>query len=334
MKWLFASVATLALVALAVVVSTEAEGIVISGFFVDDDGTTFEEDIDAIADEDITRGCNPPTNDRFCPNDNVTRGQMAAFLRRALDLPTVDNDFFDDDNGSTFEEDINALAAARITRGCNPPANSRFCPDDSVDRGQMAAFLRRANELPAVDTDHFIDDDTSTFEEDIDAIADDDTTRGCNPPTNDRFCPNDDVTRGQMAAFIRRALGLPFAVLTIPVGDHRAMSCTKDGQRCSLTVDLSANRNYRIQEGLFQANPASSSEQTQFDSSDTRFTLSLDGSAVSLNEISPVSGKGVTNRYWRRDITFSSGTHTLVGQWHWNGALIQTTTLAIRARSS
>ncbi len=32
----------------------------------------------------ITKGCNPPVNDQFCPNSNVTRGQMAAFLHRAL----------------------------------------------------------------------------------------------------------------------------------------------------------------------------------------------------------------------------------------------------------
>ncbi|MDH5294435.1 MAG: hypothetical protein OEW91_12190, partial [Acidimicrobiia bacterium] len=31
-------------------------------------------------------GCNPPTNDLFCPDDFVTREQMAAFLHRALDL--------------------------------------------------------------------------------------------------------------------------------------------------------------------------------------------------------------------------------------------------------
>ena len=36
-----------------------------------------------LAQAGITRGCNPPTNDRFCPTDFVTRGQMAAFLRRA-----------------------------------------------------------------------------------------------------------------------------------------------------------------------------------------------------------------------------------------------------------
>ena len=52
--------------------------------FVDDDDSIFEADIDKLATAGVTKGCNPPTNDRFCPTDNVTRGQMAAFLRRAL----------------------------------------------------------------------------------------------------------------------------------------------------------------------------------------------------------------------------------------------------------
>ncbi len=42
----------------------------------------FHGDISWLADNDVTRGCNPPVNDRFCPDDNVTRGQMAAFMRR------------------------------------------------------------------------------------------------------------------------------------------------------------------------------------------------------------------------------------------------------------
>ena len=41
-----------------------------------------------LASEGITRGCNPPSNDRFCPNYHVTRGQMAAFLHRAFGYPT------------------------------------------------------------------------------------------------------------------------------------------------------------------------------------------------------------------------------------------------------
>ena len=73
---------------------------------------------------------------------------MAAFLVRALGLPDGESIDFIDDDWSVFESDIEALAAAGITRGCNPPDNDRFCPNDPVTRGQMAAFLHRALTLP------------------------------------------------------------------------------------------------------------------------------------------------------------------------------------------
>ena len=43
-----------------------------------------------------------------------------------------------------YQGDIAAIAAAGITKGCNPPAGDRFCPDAPVTRGQVAAFLVRA----------------------------------------------------------------------------------------------------------------------------------------------------------------------------------------------
>jgi len=52
------------------------------GTFTDDDTSMFEADIEWLAATGVTRGCNPPTNDNFCPNSTVTRGQMAAFMRR------------------------------------------------------------------------------------------------------------------------------------------------------------------------------------------------------------------------------------------------------------
>ena len=52
--------------------------------YTDDDDSVFEGDIDRLGTAGVTRGCNPPQNDRFCPKANVTRGQMAAFLHRAL----------------------------------------------------------------------------------------------------------------------------------------------------------------------------------------------------------------------------------------------------------
>ena len=178
------------------------------GTFIDDDDSVFVVDIEWLAAEGITKGCNPPVNDRFCPDDFVTRGQMAAFLTRALALTDRLDSPFTDDDTSIFEADIERLAAAGITKGCNPPTNDRYCPDDFVTRGQMAAFLVRA--LGYTDNgagDLFIDDDGSVFEADIDRLGTAGVTRGCNPPTNDRFCPDGLVTRGQMAAFLHRALG-------------------------------------------------------------------------------------------------------------------------------
>ena len=70
---------------------------------------------------------------------------MAAFLVRALGYTDPgDGDLFIDDDESIFEADIDRLATAGVTKGCNPPVNDRFCPKGYVTRGQMAAFLHRA----------------------------------------------------------------------------------------------------------------------------------------------------------------------------------------------
>ena len=175
-----------------------------SGFFDVPDSHVFSPDVAWLADEGITGGCNPPWSDFFCPDDVVTRGQMAAFLVRALGYSGGGFEFSDDD-GSVFESDIEALAAAGVTRGCDPPVNDRFCPDDPVTRGQMAAFLVRALGLSDGGGVGFVDTVGSVFESDIEALAAG-ITAGCDPPVNDRFCPDDVVTRGQMAAFLHRAL--------------------------------------------------------------------------------------------------------------------------------
>jgi len=114
----------------------------------DIEGSVFVNNILWLAEEGVTRGCTQDGTS-FCPNDNVTRGQMAAFLVRFLKLtdPGLGDLFIDDDN-SIFEGDIDRLATAGITRGCNPgQGNTRFCPNDFVTRGQMAAFLQRASDL-------------------------------------------------------------------------------------------------------------------------------------------------------------------------------------------
>ena len=159
-----------------------------------------------IAEAGVTKGCNPPANDRFCPNRAVTRAQMASFLARALRLPAPSRDYFTDDDGTTHEDNVNRLAEAGVTKGCNPPANDRFCPNRVVTRAQMASFLARALRLPAPSRDYFTDDDGTTHEDNVNRLAEAGVTKGCNPPANDRFCPDRVVTRAQMASFLARAL--------------------------------------------------------------------------------------------------------------------------------
>jgi len=172
------------------------------------DDHVFAAAIEWLALEGITEGCNPPANTMFCPDDSVTRGQMAAFLVRAQGYSAIAQDFFVDDEGSVFENAINRLRTAGVTEGCNPPQNDRFCPDRSVTRGEMAAFLVRAfGYTDSGAGNYFVDDNGHIFENAIDKLRVAGVTLGCNPPTNDRYCPNDDVTRGEMAAFLKRAIG-------------------------------------------------------------------------------------------------------------------------------
>jgi hypothetical protein len=158
----------------------------------------FEEDIVWAFGEGVTLGC---SSERYCPIRDVTRGQLAAFIGRVLELPPTEEDFFFDDDTSPFEDDINRLAAAGIVSGCGP---DRYCPTAAVTREQAATFLANALELPGPATDHFTDDEASVHEGDINRLADAGIAHGCGATT---YCPTRHVSRGEMAALLHRAFG-------------------------------------------------------------------------------------------------------------------------------
>ena len=187
-----------ATVALAMsTISVLAPSLAQASHFTDIDTSPFKNDIEWLEKTGITTGCSPS---QFCPMGTVTRGQMAAFLDRALDLDPTNEDFFTDDESSMFEANINRLAAANITKGCT---QTTFCPDATITREQMAAFLDRALDLDSTDQDFFTDDSSSMFEASINRMAAAGITTGCGA---NKFCPLVVVSREQMAAFLHRAL--------------------------------------------------------------------------------------------------------------------------------
>src|SRR5262249_43316529 len=94
----------------------------------------------------ITSGC---SETRYCPDDTVTRGQMAVFLIRGrlgvaagTAFPYPGTPFFTDVPANhpyfAFIQEMRQLAT---TSGCTA---TQYCPEDSTTRGQMAVFLIRA----------------------------------------------------------------------------------------------------------------------------------------------------------------------------------------------
>jgi hypothetical protein len=205
------------------------------GTFVDDDQSVHQADIEAIAAADITFGCNPPANDRYCPTQPVTRAEMATFLARALGLGEAAVEPFSDIAGNVHESAINSIAAAGITMGCNPPANDQYCPDNYITRAQMASMLKRALNLPAAGNGPFTDLADSVHTGDINAIAAAGITKGCNPPDDDQYCPDDLVTREQMASLLTRALGLE-PIVPPPAPFHLISSFTTHHNCCETRV--------------------------------------------------------------------------------------------------
>ena len=176
------------------------------GQFWDDEGSVHEANIDIMYNQGITRGCNPPENDKFCPTRQITRGEIAAFLRRLLNLDAVGTDYFADDAESIFQDDINALTEEGIAFGCT---ETDYCPDAPLRRDEMAELLVRTFGYDNPDgTDFFVDDGSSLFQVSINKLANHDITKGCNPPDNTNFCPDRTLDRAEMATFIARALEL------------------------------------------------------------------------------------------------------------------------------
>ncbi len=100
--------------------------------------------------DQITGGCSADPL-LYCPDQAVTRAQMAVFLLRATHPAScvysqAAGNVFTDVPASYWAAGwIEQFARERITSGCG---NGQYCPDSPVERNQMAAFLVRSFRLP------------------------------------------------------------------------------------------------------------------------------------------------------------------------------------------
>jgi hypothetical protein len=186
---------------------------------------TFYEAANLMYEFGVTTGCvqsTDPLSRQYCPDDNVTRQEMAAFIVRAVTgttNPAIYNTtpYFNDVTAANnnFFPHIQKMMELGITTGCsqNPPL---FCPTDTIPRWEMAIFMIRARlmlqgaSFTTSQTPYFADVPTNVEGNGqpfpfIQRAYEEHVTNGCgtNPLV---YCPDELVTRGQMASFIMRAL--------------------------------------------------------------------------------------------------------------------------------
>ncbi|MBK9206872.1 MAG: S-layer homology domain-containing protein [Anaerolineales bacterium] len=170
--------------------------------------------IESLKNANITGGC-LTTPLSYCPEDSVTRAQMAVFLLKGIHgstyIPPVvgsDTGFADVAADHWAAAWIKQLAAEGITSGCGA---GNYCPENSVTRAQMAIFLLNAKYgsayEPPAPTGVFTDVPIGYWADQwIEQLAFEGITSGCGSGI---YCPEADVTRAQMAVFLVKTFGLP-----------------------------------------------------------------------------------------------------------------------------
>ena len=165
----------------------------------------------------ITNGCSlDPLS--YCPERAVTRAEMAVFIERGIQgadyiPPTGTGAVFVDVPLSYWANNwIEQFYADGITDGCLSLPLS-YCPDDPVTRAQMAIFLLRAEHgasyTPPAAVGIFGDVPASHWAAGwIEQLYAEGITEGCSGSPL-LYCPDDPVTRAQMAKFLVLTFNLP-----------------------------------------------------------------------------------------------------------------------------
>ena len=202
----------------------------------------FYQKVETVFHNAITVGC---TTTSYCPDDLVQRDQMAIFIARGIakggaNVPssgTWNGNAYNCTSGgvSLFSDvaptaiackSVHYIAVKNVTSGCSTGV---YCPAQNVTRAQMAIFMAKAIVAPAGGTAvpetytdpvtfnsyscnpsspnlHFTDVAISdSYCRHVHYLWARNAVAGC---SFNQYCPNGNVTRGEMAKFLGNAFGL------------------------------------------------------------------------------------------------------------------------------
>ncbi len=145
----------------------------------------------------------------FCPDQPAPRWAAAVWLVRVLegmDPPSYGASSFVDVSASWWwSPHVERLVETGVLKGCQQTPEPLFCPHETLSRAQIATLLTRALDLPKAPPAGFIDTEGNYHQSAIDSLAGTGITRGCSAQPA-RYCPNQPVTRAQLASFLTRTI--------------------------------------------------------------------------------------------------------------------------------
>lgn len=162
-----------------------------------------KENIEFLASRYVVKGY---SEEKFGPNQSITRAQFAVMIARALNLIAEEDAVHTDTKGKTYEEAVQALYEAGIT-----DAKGEFNPSGTLTRQHAASYMYRVlkyvnydfkeNQKPIELND--LNEIGSTHLPAVLALYELDIMSG---KENGNFDPNGHLTRAQMAKILKLTL--------------------------------------------------------------------------------------------------------------------------------
>ncbi|MEK4628402.1 S-layer homology domain-containing protein [Solibacillus sp. FSL R7-0682] len=177
-------------------------------FFTDIGNVSNADEILYLANRQVIKGSD---NGTFAPNNDITRGQFAVMIARALKLQASGKtSYFVDTKGKWYEQEVQAIVEAGIAKGTSP---ATFNPEGKLTRQEAASLMVNLLRYVKFDVDAVLSRTPYTDAHKIAKYARADvgilnTLDIMTGNTKGEFAPTVNLKRSQMAKVLKRTLNI------------------------------------------------------------------------------------------------------------------------------